>query len=275
MSSESVAQSTRTPSADELLAVAKASPAAVAIHDRAAWVGLYSTDGQVNDPVGSRPHVGREAIERFYDTFIAPNTIVFHVDRDIVCGMTVVRDLTIETIMSTGVKMMVPMHLRYDIVEEAGRLKIQRLYAHWELLPMILQLLGKGPKGIWTSLKLGLQMMRHLGIGGAMGFAQGFAGVGNTGKHRVTAFLTAISQGDADIAKRQLAGGAVMEWPFGKKLPLTQFAQEARGIQWSKLLVAGRTVTATVLLGTSVRGVALFRFGSGEDRISEVQVFVQ
>ena len=68
------------PTVAELLAAVGRSPAAVAVHDRAAWVGLFSDGARVNDPVGSRPHVGRAAIEKFYDTFIAPNTITFHVN---------------------------------------------------------------------------------------------------------------------------------------------------------------------------------------------------
>lgn len=262
-------------SAAERLVTVKASPAAVAIHDRAAWVGLFAADGQINDPVGSRPHTGRAAIERFYDTFIAPNRIVFHVDHDLVCGMTVLRDLTIETTMATGVTLQVPMHLRYDLVEEAGALKIQRLYAHWELRPMMLQLLRCGLVGLWTSLKLGPQMLRHQGLGGVIGFAQGFAGVGETGKRRAAEFLAAISRGDTATAEAELVPGAMLEWPCGTALPVWQFAARARGLRGSKLLAAGRSVTATVMLAdASARGVALFRFDAADPRISGVQVFI-
>ncbi|MGH8458826.1 MAG: ketosteroid isomerase family protein, partial [Nevskiales bacterium] len=154
-----------TYSSTDLIAAVKQSPALVAVHDRARWCGLYAADGQVNDPVGSRPHQGRAAIERFYDTFIAPNTIVFHVEQDIVCGMSVMRDLNIQTTMSTGVTLSVPMHLRYDLAEEGGVLKIRRLYAHWELPFMISQLLKTGLKGIWTSIKLGPQLIANQGFG--------------------------------------------------------------------------------------------------------------
>src|ERR1700756_4358597 len=96
-----------TASAGELLAPVEASPRAVAAHERDAWVGLFAPGARVCDPVGSRPHTGRAAIERFYDTFIGPNDIVFRVERDVVCGMTVWRDLGIETTMSTGVTLRV------------------------------------------------------------------------------------------------------------------------------------------------------------------------
>ena len=56
-------------------------------HDRDGWVGLFTADGVVEDPVGSRPHRGRAEIERFYDTFIGPRDITFHRDADVVVGL--------------------------------------------------------------------------------------------------------------------------------------------------------------------------------------------
>src|SRR5690606_33906741 len=95
------------PTAVDLLTAVQASPRAVAAHDKDTWVSLFAPGAAVNDPVGSTPHVGPAAISRFYDTFIAPNTIAFHVDRDLVAGRTVVRDLSIETTMSTGATVLV------------------------------------------------------------------------------------------------------------------------------------------------------------------------
>lgn len=262
---------------EALLAAVQQSPILVAAHDRAAWCSLYAAGGQVNDPVGSRPHTGRAAIERFYDTFIAPNTISFDVHHDMVCGMSVMRDLTIETVMSTGVKLHVPMHLRYDLVEEAGRLKIQRLYAHWELLPMILQLLGTGLKGLWTAIKLGPQLILSQGIGGVIGFMRGFLGVGRRGKRTAEAFLTALRDGNSAAAQLQLEAGATLHWPFGKPQTLAQFLSNAPGLERGKVIAAGHYVTATVKWRTDnveSRGVMLFEFRASRDRIAAVQLFV-
>ena len=74
-------------------------------HDRHAWVGLFTPGGQVEDPVGSRPHRGRHAIERFYATFIGPRDITFHRDADVVVGNTVVRDLELEVTMADSLVM--------------------------------------------------------------------------------------------------------------------------------------------------------------------------
>ncbi|HXL61153.1 MAG TPA: ketosteroid isomerase family protein, partial [Mycobacterium sp.] len=86
------------PIAAELLAAVEASPRATAGHDKSAWVGLFAEDGRVEDPVGSRPHIGHAEIGRFYDTFIGPRQITFHRDLDIVAGTTVIRDLTLEVV---------------------------------------------------------------------------------------------------------------------------------------------------------------------------------
>lgn len=264
------------PAAADLLAAVEQSPALVAVHDRRRWCDLYATDGEINDPVGSRPHQGRAAIERFYDTFIKPNTIVFKVEHNIVCGMSVVRDLAIETTMPTGVTLTVPMHLRYDLVEEAGALKIRRLYAHWELPFMIAQLLATGWRGIWTSIRLGPQLIANQGFRGLMGFMRGFLGVGAGGKRRVKGLLDAFSRGNAVAAAEYLETSATLELPVGQPLALIEFAGGMRGLRWRKLIVAGRMVTATIEYGVghnARRGVALFEFA--RRRISRVQIFVQ
>ncbi len=53
-----------SPVAAELLAAVERSPQAASARDRAAWVGLFTDGGRIEDPYGSRPHVGRAQIER-------------------------------------------------------------------------------------------------------------------------------------------------------------------------------------------------------------------
>jgi hypothetical protein len=43
---------------EHLIAAVERSPQAAAAHDRAGWVGLFTADARVEDPVGSRPHLG-------------------------------------------------------------------------------------------------------------------------------------------------------------------------------------------------------------------------
>ena len=235
------------------------SPQLCAAHDRAGWVGLFARDGVVNDPVGSRPHQGREAIERFYDTFIAPNAIAFNVTRDIVCGMDVMRDLSIRTTLSGRIILDVPMHLHYELVEEDGALKIHGLYAHWELPVMMAQMMRMGLKGLWTSLQLTPRLLRHQGLGGLLGFMRGYFGIGRSAKPAVEALLAAARDGDEALARSHAATGVTLP--------------QLRGVSWRKLIGAGNYVTATIELDGKP-GVALFRFDEKPDRVSHIQVFI-
>jgi hypothetical protein len=261
------------PSAAQLLAAVQRSPERVAAHDRAGWCGLYSEDGEVNDPVGSRPHRGHAAIGRFYDTFIAPNRIVFHVEHDLVCGMTVWRDLEVETRMSSGLETRVPMHLRYDLVEQGGALKIRRLCAHWELPRMMLRLLGAGRPGWSTSLRLGPQMLAHQGLGGMLGFMQGFSGVGGAGKRAAAGFLYAAARGDRQAAFAQLATAARLESGAGAALAPNDCMALLREAGVGRMLAAGRNVSASLALGGRP-GIALFGFAPGQRLPGSVQLFV-
>ncbi|WP_378733465.1 nuclear transport factor 2 family protein [Nocardia brasiliensis] len=261
------------PSAAELLTAVQASPRAVDAHDKSAWVDLFAADAEVNDPVGSRPHVGRAAIERFYDTFIAPNAIAFRVDRDIVHPPTVVRDLTIETTMSTGARVSVPMHLRYQLADEDGDWKITHLAAHWELGPMIVQLLRTGPSGLGAALRLGPQLVTHQGVDGALGMMRALGGVGRVGKRITTRLFAAAGSTDIVRVRGLLGHYAVVELPAGTPVSVEEFTNRARNMRWSKLIAAGRTVTATVRLGDT-RGVAFVEFAAGSPQIAAIRFFL-
>lgn len=215
------------------------SPVLCAKHDKAGWVGLFARDGQINDPIGSKPHNGRVEIENFYDTFIAPNQLSFDVEHDIVNDMTVVRDLHIITVMSTGLRIPVPMHIRYVLKEEDGALRIHRLYAHWELDEM-LRLQRSTLKGLWTSVLLTPRMLKYQGLAGVNGFMQGLEGVGAEGKR------TAL----AHIAN----------------------AQQFKGYSAHKALAQGNWVSVTVKKDAE-RGVVFCRFDQGPAAVSETQFF--
>lgn len=265
-------------SASALLDAVERSPKAVAVHNKSAWVGIFTADGQVNDPVGSRPHVGTAAIGRFFDTFIAPNTIAFEVQNDVVAGMSVLRDLTVHTTMSTGVTMHIPMHLRYDLVSQGpdSSLKIQRLFAHWELQKMVGQLLTSGGRGLLASVILGPQLIRHQGLSGCAGFLRGLSGVGKRGKRRVEDLVAALAHGDAAAVSAQLTPHATLSPDGVSETSVAEFVATARHLAVEKLLAAGHTVTATVHLDGR-RGVGLFEFSTaGADRgaISAVRLYI-
>ncbi len=204
----------------DLLALAHASPAAVAAHDKDAWLALFARHHVVEDPVGSRPVVGglydrRSSrrgggpLARFWDTFIAPNDIRFHTERDdIVDGLTVVRDITIETRLGGGVIAHAPMHLLYETTLDDGEPRIRRIAAHWEVAPMFAQVAGVDPAKMKVGVSMAGRMLRNLGVGGSIAFGGAVRSVGEPGKQAVLRLIDSASAGDAE-ALRTLGGRTV------------------------------------------------------------------
>ncbi|CRZ14081.1 nuclear transport factor 2 family protein [Mycolicibacterium neworleansense] len=228
---------------DELLATAELSPQAAGAHDRQAWVGLFAAGGQVEDPVGSRPHRGTAEIERFYDTFIGPRDITFHRDVDIVAGSTVVRDLELEVEMSRSVTMRIPAYLRYAVVADPAGPRIAELQAYWELPTMIGQFAGAGVGAVPVGLRLAGALLRNQGPSGALGFAKGMSGAGREGRRLVTGLLDDLCAGDEVAVQRRLGGAVVRS---GDDAPLTTsgLLERTSGASWRKLIVSGSSVVA-------------------------------
>lgn len=264
-------------SSEEILEMVKRSPKAVAAKDRDAWVSIFAAYNIVEDPVGSAPHVsgvydartgkrGNGPLERFFDTFIAPNGIEFHVDRDIVCGHHVLRDMTIEISMSSTVRVRVPMHALYVLGEQGGALRVFRLAAHWELVPMVKQAMSFGGASLAVMAALGWRMFRIQGLGGILGFCRGVRTVGQRGKHTVDAFATAYNSKDRagmeTLFDSHLSG---ISWPApGARHSVSDFMADASGnLTWTKVLVSGHVVSASCEWrhDNSVRhGVVIFEF---------------
>jgi len=265
---------TTDSSASDLLSAVLASPHAVAVHDRASWVGLFTQDAVVNDPVGASPHTGRVAIERFYDTFIAPNTITFHVDHDFAAPGTILRDLTIEIRMSTGATVRVPMHLRYRMVTVDGELKIAHLAAYWELPAMVGKLLRTGPAGLGAGTKLGWLLLRNQGIAGLTGMARAATGVGRRGKDIAAQLLTAAAAGDAEALRELLGPRQTVQLCPGDAVTVAEFADRARGARQGKTIAAGRTVTTSIDLDNGP-AVAVVEFAANAPWVESVSVFTE
>jgi hypothetical protein len=189
----------------DMLATASRSLAAAGARDREGWVGLFASGGRVEDPVGSQPHRGHLAIGRFYDTFIGPRDIMSRPDVDIVVGSTVIRDLTLELGMSSGLTLRIPAYLRYDLQGERGELKIAAMYAFWELPTMVGQFLRSGPRSVPTGLQLSRGLLINQGLIGTLGFLSGFRGAGNQGKQRFAEFLGEARAGNEVAVRRRLA----------------------------------------------------------------------
>lgn len=237
------------PVAQALLAVVEQSPLAAATHDRAGWVGLFSTDGRIEDPVGSRPHSGTEQIGLFYDTFIGPRDISFRRDLDVVCGSSVIRDLDLEVAMGSAVTMIIPAFLRYDLRQVEGDWKIVSLQAYWELPAMMLQFLRHGIAAAPATLQLSRGLIRNQRLRGTVGFAAGFRRAGSRHKTLLTTFVHASSNADTGTASYALSPAATIT--FGddnaiEAIELSDFVARLSGAEVSKLVAAGPTVVASI-----------------------------
>jgi hypothetical protein len=259
------------PTAADLREAVLASPHAVAAHDRAAWVGLFAPGAVVNDPVGSDPHTGYDAIARFYDTFIAPNDIVFDVAHDFAGPATVLRDLTITITMSTGARVRVPMHLRYEVVEQDGALRIGYLAAYWELVPMVGQLMGTGPKGWRAGARLGGLLLRNQGWRGLTGMARACTGVGATGKQIAHRLCAAAAAGDTATVTALTGHRDTVRLWSGESIGSAELAVRARGLRQGKTLAAGRSVTISADLPTGP-ALLILDFHPTLDRIETLRV---
>ena len=256
----------------DLLAAVELSPRAAAAHDRAGWVGLFTVDGRIEDPVGSRPHVGHAQIGRFYDTFIAPRRITFHRDLDVVQGTTVVRDLTLEVGMASRLTMNIPAYLRYDLRASDGRWEIAALSAYWELPAMAFRMLRQGVSSLPASAALTAGLLRNQGIRGAGGFLSGLRGAGRGEKLCVGRFLDAAIVGDRKAAIGELAPEGFVTMADAKTVGTGDLVERLRGGSWCKLIAAGDTVSASVATA-SERGVIFFEIPSAASRITRIRFF--
>lgn len=260
-----------TPQPD-LLAVAERSPRAAAAHDRARWVGLFTIDGRIEDPVGSRPHVGLAQIGRFFDTFIDPRDITFHRDLDIVRDTAVLRDLELEVAMGSAVTMHIPAFLRYDLREVDGDWKFARLRAYWELPAMMWAFLRNGRAALPAGGQLAGALLRNQRLAGTAGFTAGFRRPGAKAKDRVHAFVDALSRGDTSTARGLLSPGAAVTHGDTDPTDLGGLAQQLEGARSTKILAAGSTVTLSAR-SERHRGVLFADIARGGTAIRRIRYF--
>lgn len=260
------------PNRDVLLAAVERSPKAAGAHDRAGWVALFTSDGRVEDPVGSRPHVGREQIGRFFDTFIDPRDITFHRDLDIVCGTVVLRDVELEVAMASAVTMYIPAYLRYDLREVNGGWRIAVLRAYWELPAMMLQFLRTGSRAALPAVQLSRGLLVNQGLRGTAGFASGFRRAGSRHKALVKSFLDAAIRGDKRAADETLSATATITSGEKDALELAELCAQLRGASWAKTIGAGFTVVVSIASERG-RGIMFAEVAWRGNRIDRIRYF--
>jgi hypothetical protein len=257
---------------EDLLVTVERSPQAAAAHDRAGWVGLFTGDGRVEDPVGSWPHVGRAQIGRFYDTFIAPRDIKFHRDLDIVFGTVVLRDLELEVAMGSAVTMYIPAFLRYDLREANGQWQIAELRAYWELPAMMLQFVRTGSRAMSPAPQLSRGLLGNQGLRGTAGFMTGFRRVGARHKKLVGTFLGAVARGDKSVALGALSSTATITLGDHDPLDIVELVEQLSGASWTKMNSAGPTVTVSLNSGHG-RGIMFADVAWWANAINQIRYF--
>ena len=241
-------------------------------------MALFTDDARVEDPVGSWPHVGREQIGRFYDTFIGPRDITFHRDLDIVFGTVVLRDLELEVAMGSigkmdsAVTMYIPAFLRYDLREANGEWRIGELRAYWELPAMMLQFLRTGSRAMSPALQLSRGLLGNQRLRGTAGFMAGFRRVGARHKKRAEAFLRAAARQDQAAAAHALSVSATITLGDHEALDLAELVEQLDGASSTKMNGAGHTVTISVNSGHG-RGILFADMDWRGDAINRIRYF--
>ena len=257
---------------EDLLAAVERSPQAVTVHDRDSWVGVFTTDARVEDPVGSQPHLGYEQIYRFYDTFIGPRDIKFHRDLDIVFDTVVLRDLELEVSMGSTVTMYIPAFLRYDLREANGHWRIAELRAYWELPAMMRQFLRTGSRAASPALQLSRGLVANQGLRGTAGFMAGFRRVGARHKKLAEMFLGAVARKDQPAALRALSATAPITLGDNDPLDLAELVEQLNGASWTKVISAGRTVGVSLNSGHG-RGIIFADVAWRANAINQIRYF--
>jgi hypothetical protein len=257
----------------DLLAAVEQSPRAAASRDRSGWVGLFTDDGSVEDPVGSVPHRGHEAIGLFFDTFIAPRDITFHPHADIVCGATVIRDVTLEVRMGPGVSIDVPAILRYALADVGGELKIKELQAFWELPPMLWRFARRGVPAVPVALGLSRAMLVNQRPRGVAGFLTGLHRPARRHRSEVDSLLQALIGGDQLAGRRILGTGSRVTAGDGEPIGIDALGARLVGAKVASRITAGFTTAvslrgpdgpAVLLIDTDPWTVRLFTAGADD-----------
>ena len=273
---------------EKLYALVKRSPELVDRHDREGWLGLFSTEAVVEDPVGAGLNRkgkdwrgDRDGLSRFYDIFIGPNDIKFTVNQDIVMGNEVVRDVLIHTRLPNGAVSEVAAYLIYRGMEEGREVKLAGLQAHWDFSGNAMRLLrNNGMKGVVASTGQFWKMLRIQGIKRVMEYLGAmYKGIFKKGIVAVNSFAAAVNAGDEAGMARLCEPDARIEFPIGKKMPASDFLKgvgKSLHLEVSALRSAGWYTSCTFDAqgsGVPKHGVAFFQFRPKTKKIVSARFF--
>ncbi len=113
------------------------------------WLSLYADDAVVHDPVGKSPmdpsgkgHVGKPAIEQFWDMTIGPANLDIHVKKRWISGDSCccVHQVA-RNELGDGKSTLVDMLCIYEVNEQG---LLTRMSAHWDFDDVMAQLADQG-----------------------------------------------------------------------------------------------------------------------------------
>lgn len=241
---------------ENMLATAKASPQAVEVHDRGAWLDLFTDHAQIEDPVGA-PHLQRQGrsdpiFSRFYETFIAATQIQFIGHGNYISGSTILRDVDIRTDISSECGVTVPAFVSYDIEAVSEGPRIAALRAYWELSSNVTQLAAHPLACAGPSLALSQRMLRELGASYSLGYSKALVSVGSKGQAVLRDLVASMTDKNRSRFLKHFSQGAQVDCsPDGSVQTPEEFWEDAQGSQiiWtarSKMLSAGRNTLSHV-----------------------------
>ncbi|MFA5375029.1 MAG: nuclear transport factor 2 family protein [Dehalococcoidia bacterium] len=274
---------------NKIIALVDTSPELVGKHDRQGWLNLFSTNAIVQDPVGAGPNCkgkdmrkGKDALGRFYDIFIGPNTIKFDVHQDIVVGNEMVREVSIHTTLPNGAITIVHCFLLYKVVEEGGQLKIEALRAHWNFGKNAMALMkNNGVKGMTGSTVQFSTMIKVQGMKRIMEYMGAmYKGILKKGIKAANAFAAAVNARDEASFTKLFDTGAAIEFPAGSKaITAGDFLKGAgKDVKVEiKNLRSGGWFTSgaadVTMGGSSKHGVVFFEFSPKTKKIINARFF--
>ena len=269
---------TTTPSAGQVRAVVERSPALVLAQDKAGWLDLFAEGGAVQDPVGTAPNVrgahrdpkGEDDLGRFWDTFIAGNEIRFEVLADFFVGAEMARDVLIHTRLSTGLQIVVPAHLLYEV----DGTHVRRMRAVWDLRQRTRGALSSGWLGLKTLVAMSARMLSVQGLGGSMAYARGMrVGIFGKGRRAVEALVAAVESRDVAALEAIFAPGAAIELPVGTRVAPAALLEGLSGFNAEQVTPAGWMISFRYHVEGGRAGLAFLEFDPATGRVSTARFF--
>ena len=99
--------------------------------DKESWLGLFSEDAFLADPVGKsmldpkgNGHRGKAAIERFWDNVISKANLTLVASQRIACDNTCVAVLQATNDLGGGIKTVVDMVGLYEVDDEGNKVRV-------------------------------------------------------------------------------------------------------------------------------------------------------